>query len=330
MNLDSSNILIVKYSSLGDVVNAVPAVRFLRRNCPNARIYWVVREEYASLISGLPFIDGVVIYGDFFDTVRKARSLGIDCAVDLQGLFKSGLLAYLSGARTRACFPHTREGSAVFYTRKFGLARKDIHAVTENLSVVEGLLGKRFSGACDFGISLNRAADLRDVIGRAAREFVALSPTSRWGTKMWGGENFAALSDMLVRRMGVDVVFTGTAADAAYIEGIRQGMKNPSVNLAGKTDVKSLAGLFKEASVVVSCDSGAMHLASAMGTPVVAVFGPTDPSYTGPFGKNSIVISAGEDCSPCRKRRCGSMKCMEGITPEMVFEGVMKVASIKV
>ncbi|MBI5560474.1 MAG: glycosyltransferase family 9 protein [Deltaproteobacteria bacterium] len=332
MNLNASNILIVKYSSLGDVVNAIPAVGFLRKSCPKARIHWLVKKEYEGLLSGSPLVDEVVLYGDFFGTVRKIRSLNIDCVVDLQGLFKSALIGYLSGAKVRVCFPHTREGSALFYTRRVGLPRRGVHAIVENLSVVEGLLGKKSAGGRYPAISLNgdTRARVREILGGRFKGFIAVSPTSRWRTKMWGAGNFALFSDMLIERMGVDVVFTGVGGDSGYIEGIRAKMKNPSLNLAGKTDIKTLAGVFSEAGVVVSCDSGAMHLASATGTPVVAIFGPTDPSYTGPFNKNSLVITSGADCAPCRRRSCGGLKCMEGITPRMVSEGVERVLSRKV
>jgi len=332
---DSKNILIVKYSSLGDIVNAIPAVKFLRHRSPKARIYWLVKREYLSLLCGEAFVDDIIVYekGGLTSIIKKIRSLKIDTVIDLQGIFKSGLIGYLSGASRRVSFPHTREGSSVFYTERLGLERKDIHAVTENLSVIEGLVGESFRGSHDFGISLNGAAEEKALellkgIKRAG-PLVAVSSTSRWKTKMWGAGNFAVLSDMLVERMNADVVFTGAEADFSYIEDIRKGMKTPSFNLAGKTDLKTLAWVFKKAGLVISCDSGAMHLASATGAPVIAIFGPTDPRYTGPFGRNSAVITKGMDCSPCRKRRCPDLRCMEEITPRTVFEGAGKFLSEK-
>ncbi|MBI5598482.1 MAG: glycosyltransferase family 9 protein [Deltaproteobacteria bacterium] len=327
MTSGAPNILIVKYSSLGDVVNAVPAVNLLRRERPKALVYWLLRKEYAGLISANPCVDGVIVYerGGFRDVVKKIRALKIDVAIDLQGLFKSGLIGYLSGAKTRVSFPHTREGSSVFYTQRLGLKREGVHAVMENLSVIEEFTGKRCGSGHVSGISLNGAATEKAalLIGGGV-PFVAVSPTSRWRTKMWGQGAFTSLADMLIENSGVRVFFTGADSDRGYIEGILKGMKHQAINLAGRTDLKTLAGVFRAARLVVSCDSGSMHLASAVGAPVVAVFGPTDPRYTGPFGKNSLVVTAPVDCSPCRKRNCGDMKCMARVTPEMVFDGARR------
>ena len=324
------NILIIKYSSLGDIINALPAVKFLRQNCPEARIYWLLKKEYAGLFSDDPIYDSIIVYaGNNYKAVNnlinKLRSLNVDITIDLQGLLKSALFGYMSGAKARYCFRHTREGSDIFYTKKLGYNRKDVHAVEENLSVIEELLGQRLDSKHDFEITfkkntIDRARELIKPSPENKNPVIIVSPTSRWQSKMWGQDRFARLSDMLIGTIGARIFFTGTQNDSRYIEDIRQKMKNASVNLAGKTDLKTLAGTIKSSDLVISCDSGAMHLASAMGTPVVAIFGPTNPKQTGPFGKNSVVVSSGADCSPCRKRKCSSLACMNNITPEAVYE----------
>lgn len=339
--LEGKNILIVKYSSLGDVINGVPAVRFLRKNCPGAKIRWVIKKEYSPLFRDCGFIDEIVEYkGDSLSGIsgflKKLRSVKTDIAIDLQGLLKSSVIAYLSGADERVCYPGSREMSSIFYTKKLGATRGASHAVVENVSVIEGLLNKKILGHYDLSVDLSdeTAREARGLIkgfAKEARLLVVVSPTSRWRSKMWSAERFAALSDKL-HDAGADVVFTGTADDAAYVDGIRRMMKSPSLNLAGKTDIRTLAGIIKIAGLVVSCDSGAMHLSSAMDTPVAAIFGPTDAAYTGPFNKKSIVISAGAECSPCRERDCDAAECMGGITVEDAFEkiyGFLKAMGIK-
>ncbi len=329
------NLLVIKYSSLGDVINAVPAVRLLKRNCPDSRIYWLLNREYEGLLSGARYIDEIVVYGGrglgaTLDVVRKIRSLRIDVVIDLQGLFKSGLIGYLSGARERVCFPHTREFSSIFYTRRLGLERgSGVHAVVENASVVEELVDGRAGATYEFDLPVDEAAIeragcmVKDGTGGDG-PLVVISPTSRWATKRWGAERFARLGDLLAGDGGARVVFTGAAGDLDYIEGIREGMKNPALNLAGKTDIKTLVAVLKAADLVVSCDSGPMHIASAVGTPVVAIFGPTDPGYTGPFGGRSVVITSGAECSPCRRRRCEDMRCMKDIRVEEVYEKAVR------
>ncbi|MFZ3073178.1 MAG: glycosyltransferase family 9 protein [Thermodesulfobacteriota bacterium] len=330
--LEGKNILIVKYSSLGDVINGVPAVRFLRKNCPDAKIRWVIKKEYSPLFRDCGFIDEIIEYrgnslSEIADFLRRLRSVKTDIAIDLQGLLKSSVMAYLSGAIERVCYPGSREMSAVFYTKKFGATRGTSHAVVENVSVVEGLLDEKISGDYDLSIDLSdetvrEASGLIKGFGSERRLLVVVSPTSRWRSKMWSAERFAALSDKLHDAIGADIVFTGTGNDVAYVEGIRGMMKSTSLNLAGKTDIRTLAGIIKKAGLVVSCDSGAMHLSSAMDTPVAAIFGPTDAAYTGPFNKKSIVISAGAECSPCRERDCDAAECMGKITVEEAFEKI--------
>lgn len=327
---EGQNILLIKYSSLGDIINALPAIKFLRQQCPEARIYWLLKKEYAGLFSDDPLQDSLVVYsGNNYKSVagliNKLCTLNIDVAIDLQGLLKSALFGYMSGARERYCFQHTREGSDIFYTKKLGYNRKDVHAVIENLSVIEELTGKKASGKHDFEIALkagtmDKARELIKGSPRNKKPAIIISPTSRWQSKMWGQDSFARLADMLIDALGADIFFTGTQKDSGYIEDIRQKMKNTSVNLAGRTDLKTLAGVIKCADLVISCDSGAMHLAGAMGTPVAAIFGPTNPKQTGPFAGKSVVISSGAACAPCRKRKCSSMVCMTNLAPETVYE----------
>jgi len=126
--LEGKNILIVKYSSLGDVINGVPAVRFLRKNCPDAKIRWVIKKEYSPLFRDCGFIDEIVEYQgnspfEIWDFLKRLRSIKTDIAIDLQGLLKSSVIAYLSGADERVCYPGSREMSSIFYTKKLGATR---------------------------------------------------------------------------------------------------------------------------------------------------------------------------------------------------------------
>lgn len=327
---ESRNILIIKYSSLGDIINALPAIKFLRQQCPRARIYWLLKKEYAGLFSDDPLHDSIIVYsGNNYKAVAslitKLRTLNIDIAIDLQGLLKSALFGYMSGAMARYCFPHTREGSDIFYTKKLGYNRKDVHAVEENLSVMEELTGRKMEDRYDFEIvlkatTLDKARELMKRSPGNKKSAIIISPTSRWQSKMWGQDRFARLSDMFIGAMDAHIFFTGTLKDSDYIEAIRQKMKNTSVNLAGRTDLKTLAGVIKCADLVISCDSGAMHLAAAMGTPVAAIFGPTNPKQTGPFAGKSVVVSSEAACAPCRKRKCSNMACMTNLAPETVYE----------
>ncbi|VAV83239.1 Lipopolysaccharide core heptosyltransferase I [hydrothermal vent metagenome] len=328
------NILVVKYSSLGDIINAVPAVKLLRAGMPDARIHWLINKAYAPLIEDVPFVDEVIIaegrgLGPTLRAISVLRRRRIDLVVDLQGLLKSAVIGYFSGASRRVSFPYTREGSGVFYSEKLGESRRDgVHAVVENASVVAGILGRDLptdlSTELPVGESvINEARKLiKDVKGSGP--LLALSPTSRWDSKMWGVASFAALADIFIEKNDARVVFTGTADDRGYIKGIIKKMRNKAINLAGKTDIKQLAAVFKLADIYVGCDSGATHIAASQGTAVVAVFGPTDPAYTGPYGDNAEVVSMKASCSPCRKRECKDLRCMHRVSANMVYDAAMR------
>ena len=331
----AKSFLIVKFSSFGDIVNALPAVEHLKRCYPDSRINWVVKESYVGLLKDCPFVDNIIAYEDngirgLLDVLKKVRALKVDTVIDLQGVLRSALVGYLSGAPVRVCFPHTREGSSLFYTHIMGKERNGTHAVLENLSVVEELTGKTLGKSPAFAISvdkaeLERARALLNGVSEKEGPRVVVSPTSRWKTKMWDGRKFATLCDMIIDEYDATVVFTGVESDTPYIEKIQAMMKHASINLSGKTDIAALKGLIKGADLVISCDSGTMHLASALGSPVVAIFGPTDPAYTGPFTEKRVVVRKTVDCAPCRRRECEDMRCMNLIEPEDVMQGVRRL-----
>jgi lipopolysaccharide heptosyltransferase II len=291
------------------------------------------------LIEDLPFVDEVIIaqgrgLGPTLKAISLLRSKRIDLVVDLQGLLKSALIGYFTGAKKRVSFPYTREGSAIFYSDKLGKSRNDgVHAVVENASVVAAILKIDLPTCLNTEILItgHAVAEAEALIkdAKGSGPLVALSPTSRWSSKMWGVAGFAALADMLINKKDARVVFTGTPDDHGYIKGIMKKMKGKAINLAGKTDIKQLAAVFKLADIYVGCDSGATHIAASQGTGVVAVFGPTDPAYTGPYGDNAEVVSmkadpseTGDSCAPCRKRECKDMRCMNRVSVEMVYAAV--------
>jgi 3-deoxy-D-manno-octulosonic-acid transferase/heptosyltransferase-1 len=153
--------------------------------------------------------------------------------------------------------------------------------------------------------------------------FVAVNPVAFWETKLWEEEKFAELCDRIHQELGIGVILTGGAADP--LDRIRALMTTEAVNLGGRTTLRELACLYRQAALVVTTDSGPMHLAAAMGTPVVALFGPTDPARTGPYGAGHRVIRRGLDCMPCFRRRCETRNCMREITVEEVFKATEEI-----
>ena len=152
-------------------------------------------------------------------------------------------------------------------------------------------------------------------------KFIAVSPTALWKTKLWDERKFSELCDRIVRELQRKVVLTGGTDDRS-VKNICSMMREKALDLSGKTSLKDLACLFGKAALLVTTDSGPMHLAAAVKTPVVALFGPTSPERTGPYGPGHIVIRTGIECSPCYRKECGPMDCMTGIDVETVLEKV--------
>ena len=169
---------------------------------------------------------------------------------------------------------------------------------------------------------LNAASRGGEEIESGGREigkgrFVAVSPVALWETKLWEDKKIVDLCDRIRQELGLSVILTGGKAEP--LDRIRAQMKTQAVNLGGKTTLRDLAFLYREAALVITTDSGPMHLAAAVGTPVLALFGPTDPARTGPYGPGHRVIRRELHCMPCFKKQCETKSCMKEITVEEVF-----------
>ena len=337
------NILMIKLSAIGDVIHTLPALAALRKKFPDAHITWVIEEAAADLIMDHPALDRVIIsrrkswlndlktgrFGrpvkEFIEFVQTLRDRPYDLVIDFHGLFKSAVIVLLSGGRRKLGYDSMQELSGLFYNEKIPEDMKK-HAVDRYLDFL------RYLGADvetpEFIIPVGKdrqthAASLLQAEGiDIEKPFVAVSPVALWETKLWSNHQFAWLCDRIIRDMKVPVVFTGSEEKA--IEGIQTFMTMPSVNLAGRTSLRDLAQLYQKAALLITTDSGPMHLAAAMKTPVVALFGPTDPQRTGPYGDGHIVVRRELPCSPCFSKTCETKRCMRDITVEEVFEAVWR------
>jgi lipopolysaccharide heptosyltransferase II len=159
--------------------------------------------------------------------------------------------------------------------------------------------------------------------GLGRNPLVAINPIAKWDTKLWDADRFGVLADQLRESLNCDIVFTGGPEDRSVIEEISKTMRKRPVNFAGVTSLKDLACLYTRCSLLVTTDTGPMHMAAAMGRPTVALFGPTAPHRTGPYGKGHKVITADVECRPCFRKKCEDMRCMKEITVNRVYEGVM-------
>ena len=367
--MEFQRILIIKPSSLGDIIHTFPVLNALRARYPKAHLAWFIHEKWADLVEGHPDLDETIPWsfrwgalGSLIGIFRKKR---FDLAVDLQGLFRSGVISYLSGAPVRVGFKNGREGSVLFYTHKVDVPQHPIHAIDRYLLVAKSLGAVPRDPVCTLAISQQDEEVVDALLKRQglapSREFIALNPMARWWTKRWPIQRFAQLAD-LIQGTGTAVVLMGGRDDVAEIKRMQSLMRTSAFSVAGETTLKQLAGLLRKARLLISNDSGPVHLAVAVGTPVVALFGPTDPLRTGPYRHLSVgaraatqdagppmpprpgqspakpdawppivhtVIRRTVECSPCLSRWCrvGDHRCMMEIEVGEVFEAVKKIVN---
>ena len=316
------NILVVKPSSLGDIIHTFPAVALIRRRYPEAGIYWVASQAFVGIITLFPAVNGVIVFRrerlgqlrncpEALTFLRELRQRPYDIAVDFQGLLRSGLITRVSGARRRIGFREAREGARLFYSEKVAVPPTVKHAVDRNVFLVRSALGITEPMSIPDLVSPREAVEAaRELWGRqpfaANGPVLAVAPAARWPSKTWPPAFFAEVISRVAREIeGVRCWLLGThdervVADA--VAGACSGLK--PVNLAGETALATLVELLRGSGVLLTNDSGPMHLAAALRVPTVALVGPTDPELTGPYGDRHAVFRGQCPHSPCRHRRC--------------------------
>jgi len=338
-------VLIVKPSSLGDIVHALPVLAALRACWPFAHVAWLVSRPFATLLEGHPLLDELIVFdrqgygrmlrnpraaADFVRFLWRLRRQRFDVVLDLQGLFRSGFLVWATGATRRFGFADARELAWLFYTRRVPGDRRAMHAVDMNLRLATAAGLDARTVTFPLGLQARDLDEARALLERAAGtalpRFVALAPGARWETKRWPVERLAELIERLHAGDFPPVVLLGGPDDRFLAERIRSATRRPIVDLAGRTTLRQLAALLSLAEVVICHDSGPMHIAAALGKPLVALFGPTDPARTGPYGRPESIIRVPLDCSPCYQRHCplGHHNCMQKIDVETVLSAVRR------
>jgi heptosyltransferase-1 len=326
---NTKKILIVKPSSLGDVVHSLPFLNALKERFPGSEIHWVIAKGLEDLLTGHPMIDKIwIINKDMWkklsyirDSVHELRIFmkGIkeekyDIVIDLQGLLRSGIITLSTGSPLRVGFQEAREGSRFFYTHKIK-GGKDVHAVDRYLKIA-AFLDCEIDDIC-FPMPLSFESSVQAGLS-LPEDYAVIAPGARWGTKRWPPEKFGRLASLLP----LNTVVVGSKGDIDYAKKVLDLSKGKAISLAGKTTLKALIEVIKGARFFVSNYSGPMHIAAALGIPVFAIFGPTDPERTGPYGKGHTVIRQDISCAPCFKRTCNNLRCLQTISSGKVFKTI--------
>jgi heptosyltransferase I len=316
-------ILLVRLGALGDIVHALPVAAALREHLPDVRIDWLVDVRHAAILDLVPVIDRrVAVDGrsaaGLVGTVRQLRRDRYDVAVDLQGLVKSAALARLSGARRVVGFARDqlREKPALLFYTEQCRAPAGAHVVDKNLSVLAAFgLADR---ARRFPIAVPESATAAPVAERVSRDglrgHALLNPGAAWPNKRWPPERFGEVASALVARHGLLPVVLWGPGEEAVAQRIVEASRGASM-LAPRTGIADILALARGARLMVSGDTGPLHLAGAVGTPLVAIFGPTDPARNGPWADADISLSRFGECLCHYRRRCRrSRPCIEDIS----------------
>jgi lipopolysaccharide heptosyltransferase I len=324
------NVLIVRLGALGDIVHTIPAVAALRAAMPEARIDWIVESAHRPVLDLLPAIDRIVLLPArslraWVEAVRQLRFVQYDAALDFQGLMKSAMLARASGARRVAGFSiwHLREKAArPFYSETDDAGVEVEHVIHKNLRLLR-VVGVE-STRVEFPMARVASAAAGLVTSRTGGGFALLNPGAAWPNKRWPADRFAEIAVFLrdVRRLP-SVVLWGPGEEALAQDVV--AASSGAAMLAPPTGVPDVLELARRAALMVSGDTGPLHLATAAGTPVVAIMGPTDPQRNGPWSPEDVSVSRYEACGCQYDRRCHQPAwCLETISVAEVTAAIQQ------
>ncbi|MEW6247799.1 MAG: putative lipopolysaccharide heptosyltransferase III [Nitrospirota bacterium] len=335
-------ILVIKLRYIGDVLLATPAVRALREAFPGARLAMAVNRGTEDIVKWNPDLDDVLAVpketlGEQLRFVSELRRRRFDCVIDLTDGDRAAILSRLSGAPVRIGFNEEHRWRGLLYTAVAKPRVEDIHRVERDLSALRclGLEPKARPLALNVPSQDEEAADriLKEagVAPSASMRLIMLHPGARYWFKAWPAERFADLADRLTKAWDCRVLIGGDDRDRETAEGIRSHARSAPTVLAGRATLGQFAAILKRCALYVGNDNGAMHMAAALGVPVVGLFGPSNPQEWGPRGGPSEVIYKGLDCRICFHPTCrrGEDNCMRLISVDEVFEAATRLLELR-
>jgi lipopolysaccharide heptosyltransferase I len=320
--------LLIRLGSMGDIIHALPAAAALRDTFPDAVIDWVVDPRWARLLEGNPTINEVIPLdrksgGKILAAVGKLRAAKYSCAIDFQALYKSALIAFASGAPRRIGFQssYAREGlAALFYTDR--LNPRGAHKVEHNLTLAECAGAKKSEPRFPLAIlPQDEEITAAELARHDLREFFVLNPGGGWRSKCWPAARYGDLHCRLAQHYGRRGVVSFGPGEEDLARQVIAAAGDPAP-VAIPLGLGPLMALMRRAKFVVSADTGPLHLASALGAPVIGLFGPTDPSRNGPFSSNDVVVRNLRASVTTYRRGKTDSPAMLSITVDQVFDAV--------
>ncbi|MCP4649524.1 MAG: glycosyltransferase [PVC group bacterium] len=331
--LEKRKLLVVKLGALGDVILISPALKALREKHPKASISLLIKKEYKDIIQACPFIDELIILknkgiGEIVKNILKLKKEGFDVSIDFQNNRLSHLMCFLAGIPRRFGYKNNKFG----WLLNCGIANKikNIDPVAHQGYVLQSL-GVEISDK-KLSLWMNERNEEK-AKGFLARQWLAQGQmliginaiaSRRWQSKVWLSEYYAQLADKLANEFNARILFTGIDQNRDEIETIIAQTNCKPINACGKTSLIELAALVKYCAVFLTVDSAPMHIAAAVGTPFVALFGPTDPTRHLPYAEKFVLIKKNLDCAPCYKTKCFDKKCMKEISVDEVYSAMIE------
>jgi lipopolysaccharide heptosyltransferase I len=304
-----TRILIVRMSALGDIVHALPVLAAIRGAYPAVEVDWLADRKYAGV---LEFVDGIAqrIVGrpGLSRAVARMRPREYDVAIDLQGLLKSAAMARLSGAKRVIGFERRalRERAAAWFYNATATVSSSAHVIQKNLSVLP-LVGVDVPTAVTFPLKVPQSpvADevLRDAGLRGGRGFVLVNPGAGWPNKRWPPERFGAVAKRVLSQHGLPSCVLWGAGESELADRVVAASEGAAVR-APETSLGDVLAFSSRARLMIAGDTGPAHLAAAVGTPIVGLYGPTWPERNGPWHPDDVVVSRADQCVCHHKRRC--------------------------
>lgn len=329
-----TSFLIVRLGSLGDVIHAIPVAAALRRHFEHARVDWVVDPRYVELLNLVTCVDRRIPFdpravrrasgrATFRQTLRELRDVHYDAAVDLQGLLKSAVLARLVRARKTIGFPkaHLREPMARFFYTETPSPGEATHVIFKNLALLAPL--NVIERQVRFPIAIPDTPTVNVVRGRLGADgYAVINPGAAWPNKRWPAERFGALARGIQDEFGLRSLVLWGPGEQELAQAV-VAVAGGAAEASPPTSVTDLVGISHHARLMISGDTGPLHIAGAVGTPVVALFGPTFPERNGPWDEQDVTLSRVAQCVCHYERRCRKpVPCINDIDVAEVLSAV--------
>jgi len=339
-------ILIIKLSAIGDVIHSLAFLNALKTSFPSSEISWVVSEKSLQILEKHPMLENVFIFNrnnfgknpfnpfnwtEIYNSLRelsdKINKKKFDIAIDLQGLFKSGVIMGMVNAKEKIGFSGQRELSSLFLNKKLPKYNKEIHAVERYLCLAKYIGADIKNPSFPLYYNDNDYELFTKIMKEnhlEGKNIAGIIPGAGWKTKLWTSKGFSDIIKYLGKN-DIKTVIIGSNSDRKFSNEIISKSDINTIDLTGKTNLRVLSLLYKKIKITISTDTGPMHLADASGTPVISLFGPTAPWRTGPYHNLENIVRKGIKCSPCFKKKCANPVCMTEISSEQVIEKINKL-----